>query len=48
LPFRRRASLRSIVPSIVRGLALTSVLCNALGLSIVLLGVAFSKLSLHG
>jgi hypothetical protein len=48
VPFRHCESLRSIVPSIVRGLAFTSVLCNIAGLSIVLLGVALSKLSLHG
>lgn len=48
VPFRRRESLQAVHTGIVRGLAFLSVICHAVGLSIVLFGVMFSKLSLHG
>ncbi|MHC1743494.1 MAG: hypothetical protein AB9873_10740 [Syntrophobacteraceae bacterium] len=48
LPFRRRESLKALLPGIQRGLVLTALLCNGVGVTLVLLGVAFSKLSLHG
>jgi hypothetical protein len=48
LPFRRRRSLQASYPGIVRGLASISVVCTAIGLTIVLIGVMASKLSLHG
>ena len=48
LPFGRRESLAALVPGILRGLAATALFCNAVGVSLVLLGVVFSKLSLYG
>jgi hypothetical protein len=48
LPFRRRESLQTLYPGILRRLALTALVFNAVGVSLVVLGAVFSKLSLHG